>query len=149
MIKKRTRPATVTRERELVPEPEEPEAVPENDDEAGIDISDLLELRKLKRAREGIDAAKLRQGDAKKRRIDPATAAIVTAGGLREVRDAVEDWRATRPRPGSNGLRASNALGIDRHMENSIEKNMYIRYGGTKDDDELWTGPSPTSSTST
>ena len=54
-------------------------------------LQDLLELRKLKRAREGIDASKLRQGDAKKRKIDPSTAPTVTPSGLREVRDAVDE----------------------------------------------------------
>ncbi|EJD48505.1 hypothetical protein AURDEDRAFT_112943 [Auricularia subglabra TFB-10046 SS5] len=142
MIKKRTRPATVTRERERMPEPDEPAVAPENDEEAGLDISDLLELRKLKRTREGIDVAKLRQGDAKKRRIDPATAAIVTPGGLREVREPVDEElegdeaKARRTVRSNNFTQQTNALDVDKHMMNYIEENMRKRYGGTDDDDE-------------
>ena len=88
MIRKRSRPQPrirkVSLEKEEVAEP-----TPENEAEAGLPyvlqpssvpnskylwkptlffrISDLIELRKLRRARQGIDVTKLHKGDAKRR----------------------------------------------------------------------------------
>lgn len=85
MIKKRTRPQP--RVRELSLEADEEDAVPENEEEAGLpyvvshvfrrqvlisclvlSLADIIELRKLRRAREGIDVGKLQKGDAKKKK---------------------------------------------------------------------------------
>lgn len=85
MIKKRTRPQPRVREFSL--EADEEDAVPENEEEVGLpyvashvfrrevliscpvfSLADIIELRKLRRAREGIDVAKLQKGDAKKKK---------------------------------------------------------------------------------
>lgn len=74
--------------------------MPENDGEAALD--DCLELHKFKHTRKGTDAAKLREGDETTRRIDPATAVIVTPGSLREycaARLTTGGRRGQGPRP--------------------------------------------------
>jgi hypothetical protein len=58
-------------------------------------IADLLELRKLRRAREGIDATKLTVGDGKKKRRRKQEGeeddSVVERGGLRKGAPADHD----------------------------------------------------------
>jgi hypothetical protein len=46
-------------------------------------VADILELRKLKRVRQGIESSKLIVGDAKKRRKQPDDLALQEPAGLR------------------------------------------------------------------
>lgn len=99
MIKKRTRPQPRIRE----PSPPEVEEEENEVDEHGevklpyvrrrstafsipslilYSLADLLELRKLKKARQGIDASKLSKGDTKRRRKKPVEE--VDEGGLKK-----------------------------------------------------------------
>ncbi|KZV94252.1 hypothetical protein EXIGLDRAFT_835124 [Exidia glandulosa HHB12029] len=142
MIKKRSRPQTAARTREQDTEPEQAPAVAADADEEALDLNDLLELRRLKRSREGIDASKLRQGDVKKRKVDPATAATITPSGLREIRDTVDDElegdeaKARRAVRANNFTQQTNTLDVDKHMMNYIEENMRKRHGRGLDEDE-------------
>jgi hypothetical protein len=66
-IKKRARPQARIREIS-VERGEETEDQPENEEDANIPIADLLELRKLRKTREGIDVTKLNKGNPKKKK---------------------------------------------------------------------------------
>lgn len=54
-------------------------------------LADLLELRRLKKLRQGIDAAKLSKGDVKKRRKRTREEEEELAGGLRKGTAVDED----------------------------------------------------------
>ncbi|KAI0258484.1 hepatocellular carcinoma-associated antigen 59-domain-containing protein [Gloeopeniophorella convolvens] len=133
MIKKRTRPQPRVREREISPE---------RSDSAQTDaqcnsLSELLELRKFRRARQGIDSSKLTQGDGKKKRPKPDDDAQTPVGGLRpgaqvsdgsdsECEKAAKTRRAVRA---NNFTQQTNALDVDKHMMSYIEENMKLRRG--------------------
>ena len=103
MIKKRTRPRPHVREREVSLEADE-DVVPENDEEAELPyapmlcsfgcfimlnrLADLMELRKLRRAKGGIDVTKLQRGVVEKKR--PREDEV---GGLRKgARDDEDEY---------------------------------------------------------
>ncbi|KAF7302048.1 hypothetical protein MIND_00771200 [Mycena indigotica] len=139
MIKKRSRPQQGQRVREKsppdahLPAPE----LDEDDDTAGpIDLNDLIELRKLRKARQGIDAAKLTKGDAKRRKRPREEDEVVQAGlrpGFRDVDDDEDrdeddiDARARRAVRANNFTQQTNALDVDKHMMAYIEANLTVR----------------------
>ncbi|KAJ7639304.1 hepatocellular carcinoma-associated antigen 59-domain-containing protein [Roridomyces roridus] len=142
MIKKRSRPQPRIREKspnEDVPQPED------DDSEASgsnLDINDLLELRKLRRGRQGIDAGKLNIGDARKKKKRPREEEV-EQGGLRraavipeeEEDDEERDARARRTVRNSNFTQQTNALDVDKHMMAYIEENLQVRAKPREDDD--------------
>ncbi|EIN10992.1 hypothetical protein PUNSTDRAFT_64949 [Punctularia strigosozonata HHB-11173 SS5] len=147
MIKRRNRPHQPVRA--IAPRDGENEAA-EVQDEAGdeeLGISDLIELRKLRRAREGIDATKLTVGDAKKRRKkkqgeDEST---VDSGGLKagaaldkdhddEDEEDDKEAKARRAVRTSNFTQQTNTLDVDRHMMAYIEENMAKLRGAKREE---------------
>ncbi|KAJ7853864.1 hepatocellular carcinoma-associated antigen 59-domain-containing protein [Mycena leptocephala] len=147
MIKKRTRPQPRVREKS----PDEEVAAPEEDDgddKIPLDLNDLIELRKLRKARQGIDAAKLNKGDARKKKKRPREEDEAEVGGLRkaapipedEEDDEERDARARRAVRTNNFTQQTNALDVDKHMMAYIEENLKVR-GKPRDEDEANTGP--------
>ncbi|KAJ6515467.1 hepatocellular carcinoma-associated antigen 59-domain-containing protein, partial [Mycena sanguinolenta] len=141
MIKKRTRPQPRVRERS----PEDEVAPVEQDegdqDRPDLDLNDLIELRKLRKARQGIDAAKLNKGDNRKKKKRPREEEE-EQGGLRKVAvpeeeedDAERDARARRVVRNNNFTQQTNALDVDKHMMAYIEENLKVR-GKPRDEDE-------------
>ncbi|KAF7290879.1 hypothetical protein HMN09_01266300 [Mycena chlorophos] len=134
MIKRRTRPQQRLREKSpeasLAPET----AAVEDDDDAPLDLNDLIELRKLRKTRQGIDADKLTKGDARKRK-RPREEEEVQAGlrpGFREDDDEDRDEddadaRARRAVRTNNFTQQTNALAADKHMMAYIEANLTVR----------------------
>ncbi|KAJ7167592.1 hepatocellular carcinoma-associated antigen 59-domain-containing protein [Mycena filopes] len=152
MIKKRTRPQP--RVREKSPDEEVPQQADEDEDNAPLDLSDLIELRKLRKARQGIDAAKLNKGDAKKtKKKRPREEEEAERGGLRktapipedEEDDEERDARARRVVRNNNFTQQTNALDVDkayvvfRRMA-YIEENLKVR-GRPRDEDDADAGP--------
>ncbi|KAJ7223911.1 hepatocellular carcinoma-associated antigen 59-domain-containing protein [Mycena rebaudengoi] len=163
MIKKRSRPQP--RVREISPEEETPEATAdEGTDKPPLDLNDLIELRKLRKGRQGIDAGKLNKGDARKKKKRPREEEV-EAGGLRKVVAAVpedeeddeeRDARARRVVRTNNFTQQTNALDVDKHMLVSIlntvpglnvvyrmayiEENLTVR-GKPRDESDKDTGP--------
>ncbi|KAJ7498551.1 hepatocellular carcinoma-associated antigen 59-domain-containing protein [Mycena latifolia] len=147
MIKKRTRPQPRVREKspdeEVAPVEEE-----DGEEKIPLDLNDLIELRKLRRARQGIDAAKLNKGDAKKKKKRPREEEEEERGGLRkavaipedEEDDEERDARARRVVRSNNFTQQTNALDVDKHMMAYIEENLKVR-GRPRDDEETNTGP--------
>jgi len=133
MIKKRTRPQP--RVREISPEAEE---VPSNSarekGEEQLDISELLELQKLRKSGAGIDITKLNKGVTKKK---PKKVAEEDTGeyGLRPgtgpgpAEDDEGEAKARRVVRTNNFTKQTNALDVDKHMMAYIEDNMKIRRG--------------------
>ncbi|KAF8915390.1 hepatocellular carcinoma-associated antigen 59-domain-containing protein [Mucidula mucida] len=127
MIKKRSRPQP--RVREPSPEEDEQGVVEEGDEK--MPLADLLELRKLRKSRQGIDVAKLNKGDMKKKRKRPAE--DVDPGGLKkgyvedEDDDEEREAKARRAVRSSNFTQQTNALDVDKHMMAYIEDNLKIR----------------------
>ncbi|KAJ7044760.1 hepatocellular carcinoma-associated antigen 59-domain-containing protein [Mycena alexandri] len=146
MIKKRNRPQPRVREKS----PEEEVAPPEDEeDDIPLDLNDLIELRKLRKARQGIDAAKLNKGDAKKnKKKRPREEEEAERGGLRktapipedEEDDEERDARARRVVRNNNFTQQTNALDVDKHMMAYIEENLKVR-GKPRDEDDADTGP--------
>ncbi|PPR02645.1 hypothetical protein CVT24_002128 [Panaeolus cyanescens] len=136
MIKKRSRPQQ--RIREISIEREEDEETPQNEEEAGLPLSELLELRKLRKAREGIDVAKLNKGDEKKKRKRPRE----EQGGLKkgaaeeEEEEESAEVKTRRLIRSNNFTQQTNALDVDKHMMAYIEENLKIRSRPKEDDDE-------------
>lgn len=127
-------------------EPEdETTATAEDQGDEKLDIADLIELRKLRRSREGIDATKLTTGDAKKKRKRPKEEEEPT-GGLKKGAepDSEEeedlDAKARRVVRANNFTQQTNALDVDKHMMAYIEENMKLRKG-TKDEEAAEQGP--------
>ncbi|KZV59750.1 hypothetical protein PENSPDRAFT_678904 [Peniophora sp. CONT] len=138
MIKKRSRPQTAARTREddeavtlaegsLTPDPEE----------AHLSVHEIVELRRLRRQREGIDATKLVTGDVKKRRKrepdegEPGVAYGLNPG-VRPVEEegddaSGKDAKARRSVRRDNFTQQTNALDVDKHMMAYIEENMKKR----------------------
>ncbi|KAF7352437.1 hypothetical protein MVEN_01208300 [Mycena venus] len=148
MIKKRTRPQPRVREKspdDEVPQPEQDEG---DEDKADLDLNDLIELRKLRKARQGIDAAKLNKGDARKKKKRPREEEEAEQGGLRkaaaipedEEDDEERDARARRVVRNNNFTQQTNALDVDKHMMAYIEENLKVR-GKPRDEDEKNKGP--------
>ncbi|KAF7355685.1 hypothetical protein MSAN_01486300 [Mycena sanguinolenta] len=140
MIKKRTRPQP--RVREKSPDEVAPvEQDEEDQDKTDLDLNDLIELRKLRKARQGIDAAKLNKGDNRKKKKRPREEEEEEQGGLRkaaveeEEDDADRDARARRVVRNNNFTQQTNALDVDKHMMAYIEENLKVR-GKPRDEDE-------------
>ncbi|KAF8622124.1 hypothetical protein AX15_007257 [Amanita polypyramis BW_CC] len=143
MIKKRTRPQPRIRERELSPEINEANVIPENEEEAKLPLTDLIELRKLRRGREGIDVTKLHKGDAKKKkRAREEVEELRKGGGRDEDDDEMEDLTAKTRRAirANNFTQQTNALDVDKHMMAYIEENLKIR-SRPREDESAERGP--------
>ncbi|KAG0697322.1 hepatocellular carcinoma-associated antigen 59-domain-containing protein [Suillus ampliporus] len=132
MIKRRNRPQP--RVRESSPDTEQPSELEEDEEEdKSLPISELIELRKLKKSRQGIDVQKLSKGDAKKRKRKTAEDGQEVQGGLRagaRVDDSEEDStdaKARRAVRASNFTQQTNVLDVDKHMMAYIEENLKIR----------------------
>ncbi|KAF8655334.1 hypothetical protein AX16_003107 [Volvariella volvacea WC 439] len=157
MIKRRSRPQTVVREKSseaTTPNPDAPESaardgsedisedsvVPENEEEARLPLADLIELRKLRKGRQGIDVNKLNIGDIKKKKKKQPEE---VQGGLREgFKDHDEDdeeneeAKARRVVRSNNFTQQTNALDVDKHMMAYIEENLKIRSRPRDDEDD-------------
>ncbi|KAF8559429.1 hypothetical protein OG21DRAFT_1402941 [Imleria badia] len=138
MIKRRSRPQPTVRGKS--PETEEPP-----DEDKSLPLSELLELRRLRKTRQGIDVHKLSSGDAKKKRRRNAEEAPEEKGGLRpgagaatgsgagagakteddEQEDATA--KARRSVRTNNFTQQTNVLDVDKHMMAYIEENLKIR----------------------
>ncbi|KAH0840253.1 hepatocellular carcinoma-associated antigen 59-domain-containing protein [Lanmaoa asiatica] len=138
MIKRRSRPQP--RVREKSPETEDPTSAhvsdeDEDDADKSLPLSELLELRRLRKGRQGIDVHKLSSGDVKKKRRRNAEEPPEEKGGLRagagaktedeEQEDATA--KARRAVRTSNFTQQTNALDVDKHMMAYIEENLKIR----------------------
>ncbi|KAJ7591537.1 hepatocellular carcinoma-associated antigen 59-domain-containing protein [Mycena floridula] len=125
MIKKRSRPQPRARELSVEDEPEFSDKE-EGDDQ--LPIADLLELRKLRRSRQGIDATKLNKGDTKRKK-RPRDDGIVDEGGLRKGTGAgdEDEEKAKKAIRSTNFTQQTNALDVDKHMMAYIEENLKIR----------------------
>ncbi|GJE84526.1 hepatocellular carcinoma-associated antigen 59-domain-containing protein [Phanerochaete sordida] len=147
MIKKRTRPQPRLRQPSLEVEDKDSEA---QEDEGGekLALADLIELRKLRRAREGIDIAKLSKGDVKKKKKRPREE---DEGGLKpgassshhdpeEEDEEDRDARARRVVRANNFTQQTNVLDVDKHMMAYIEENMKLKRG-SGDDSKKDDGP--------
>ncbi|KDR84038.1 hypothetical protein GALMADRAFT_236633 [Galerina marginata CBS 339.88] len=137
VFKKRSRPPP--RVREISLERDE-EVTPENEEEANLPLADLLELRKLRKTRQGIDVAKLNKGDLKKKKKRPREEG--DQGGLKKgAHDEEEDEeekeaRTRRVIRSNNFTQQTNALDVDKHMMAYIEENLKIRSKPREDSDE-------------
>ncbi|KAH9967044.1 hepatocellular carcinoma-associated antigen 59-domain-containing protein [Lactifluus volemus] len=143
MIKKRTRPQLNVRDRSLDPSDSAPtdalQQQSENEQgEANLPVSELLELRKFRRTRRGIDASKLTKGDGKKkRRRKPEDGENMSAGGLQPGAQVSDDSDSDEPEDkaakmrravrANNFTQQTNALDVDKHMMAYIEENMKHR----------------------
>ncbi|KAG2138057.1 hepatocellular carcinoma-associated antigen 59-domain-containing protein [Suillus bovinus] len=131
MIKRRNRPQP--RVRESSPAIEQPSELEEDEDEdKSLPISELIELRKLKKSRQGIDVSKLSKGDAKKRKRKTAEDGQEAEGGLRpgarvDEEETSTDAKARRAVRTSNFTQQTNVLDVDKHMMAYIEENLKIR----------------------
>ncbi|KAJ3800392.1 hepatocellular carcinoma-associated antigen 59-domain-containing protein [Lentinula aff. detonsa] len=131
MFKKRNRPQA--RARECTPELETTVDLTEQDEEEQLPIADLLELRKLKKSRQGIDSVKLAKGAAKKKRKRTREEEEEIQGGLRkgaavdEDEEEDKDAKARRVVRTNNFTQQTNALDVDKHMMAYIEENLKIR----------------------
>ncbi|KAK7470307.1 hypothetical protein VKT23_001738 [Stygiomarasmius scandens] len=129
MFKKRTRPEI--RKREVTEESEKDEITAEEEEEK-LPLAELLELRKLRQSRLGIDSTKLGKGDAKKKR--KRTPNEEEQGGLRkgvvdddEDEEREKDSKARRVVRANNFTQQTNALDVDKHMMAYIEENLKVR----------------------
>ncbi|KAG1734984.1 hypothetical protein EDB19DRAFT_1896336 [Suillus lakei] len=134
MIKRRNRPQP--RVRESSPDTEQPSELRGRRGGRQIttvySISELIELRKLKKSRQGIDVSKLSKGDAKKRKRKTAEDGQEVQGGLRagarvDDEEASTDAKARRAVRTSNFTQQTNVLDVDKHMMAYIEENLKIR----------------------
>ncbi|KAH6914731.1 hepatocellular carcinoma-associated antigen 59-domain-containing protein [Coprinopsis sp. MPI-PUGE-AT-0042] len=145
MIKRRTRPQTSARQKspetDATPLVEGQDGVAE-EEEPNLPIAELIEWRKLRRTRQGIDVAKLNVGDAKK--MKKKRAREEDQGGLQkkpahhedDVEDEeMKDARARRVVRANNFTQQTNTLDVDKHMMAYIEENLKVR-SKPKDDDE-------------
>ncbi|KAG8968541.1 hypothetical protein FRC03_006941 [Tulasnella sp. 419] len=143
MFKKRNVKAP-TRKRE--PEEEEPEELDPSlskeeaaEGDTQLAIEDLIALRKFRKSRQGIDAAKLNQGDVKKRRKrgDAEIEEESTPHGLQKPKDADDDEpedeeaKARKLVRSNNFTQQTNKLDVDKHMMAYIEDNLRALRGET------------------
>ncbi|KAG8884047.1 hypothetical protein FRB97_005269 [Tulasnella sp. 331] len=147
MFKKRTIKGS-TRRRELSEEPSNTEDMTEEEgdqEEPMPSIEDLIALRKLRKLRQGIDAAKLTQGEVKKkrRRVEeeepqhglqkPATGQ--TADPAEDDDDPTDDEAKARKIVRSNNFtQQTDKLDVDKHMMAYIEENMKAARGESSND---------------
>ncbi|KAH8118644.1 hepatocellular carcinoma-associated antigen 59-domain-containing protein [Phellopilus nigrolimitatus] len=148
-FKKRNRPAARTHERthELDQEPQESavDAPADSADDNNLPLDELLELRRLRRLRQGIDIAKLNKGEPRKKKKATADDATTTPVGLikaakkepdEEEGREFEESKARRVVRNSNFTGQTNALDVDKHMMAYIEENMKMRRGGQDETSE-------------
>ncbi|KAF5321992.1 hypothetical protein D9619_000565 [Psilocybe cf. subviscida] len=137
IIKKRTRPQARVREIS-VERAEGTEEQPENEEDANIPIADLLELRKLRKAREGIDVSKLNKGNPKKKKKRPRE----EEGGLKNDMPEDEDDEEAKEAKirgvirSNNFTQQTNVLDVDKHMMAYIEENLQVRSKPKEDSDD-------------
>ncbi|KAF9534171.1 hepatocellular carcinoma-associated antigen 59-domain-containing protein [Crepidotus variabilis] len=97
-------------------------------------------LRKLRKARGGIDAAKLSKGDVRKkrRRRDEGEQGGLKKGAGHEDEEDEEDQEAKTRRVvrANNFTQQTNALDVDKHMMAYIEENLQTRSRPREDSDE-------------
>ncbi|KAF8897767.1 hepatocellular carcinoma-associated antigen 59-domain-containing protein [Infundibulicybe gibba] len=160
MIKKRTRPQPRVREvspLEGTDQPPKTKAADdivgeeEEDEDGPLPLADLIELRRLRKGRQGIDAARLNKGDVRKKKRRVREEEELEAGGLRKgVAAAREDEeedeeekeaRARRVVRANNFTQQTNALDVDKHMMAYIEENLKIRSRPRGDSDDEDNGP--------
>ncbi|KAF9809855.1 hypothetical protein IEO21_07216 [Rhodonia placenta] len=148
MIRKRTRPQPHIRQKSLEVE-EEPQEKQEQEDDVKLEVSDLIELRKLRRTREGIDVQKLVKGDVKKKKKRPRETEE-EQGGLRKGAtkddDDEEEDAETKARKvvrTNNFTQQTNVLDVDKHMMAYIEENMKLRRGAQDEEKEDDGPPDP------
>ncbi|THH33476.1 hypothetical protein EUX98_g708 [Antrodiella citrinella] len=147
MIKKRNRPPPNQRHRSIEHDDEPPVNGESQEEDAKLDLSELIELRKLRRARLGIDATRLTKGDEKKKKKRPRDE-DVDQGGLQKGAEPDEDedeakeaeLKARRSVRTSNFTQQTNTLDVDKHMMAYIEENMKLRRG-TKEEEQKDEGP--------
>ncbi|KAG0075162.1 hypothetical protein BGZ93_000988 [Podila epicladia] len=146
------------RKREVTPEEEiasspteqssEQDSIQSKDDEQeGLSLDELLELRKLRQRPAGVTAADLLIGDTtgKKKKKDkvaaPADPWKLSSGGglvdLDEVRRQEEGEGSSKSTGILNSFtKQTNALDVDKHMMKYIEEEMRKRNGVSAEDEE-------------
>ncbi|TFY56318.1 hypothetical protein EVG20_g8972 [Dentipellis fragilis] len=155
MIKKRTRPQASIRAfsrdaddevntNPSTPDVSTPDAEPASDED--LAVADLIELRKLRRQRQGIDITKLGKGDAKRKRKKKAEGAEgegeegeygLRPGAKKDAEDDSESEQEDRAAKARRAVRANNftqqtnVLDVDKHMMAYIEENMKLRRGSS------------------
>ncbi|KAH9482490.1 Telomere length and silencing protein 1-like protein [Psilocybe cubensis] len=139
VIKKRSRPQP--RVRQLSIEMEEEEVTVIETEEAKLALAELIELRKLRKAREGIDVAKLNKGDLKKKKKRPRDEGEqggLRKGGGHDDEDEEEDTEARTRRVirSNNFTQQTNTLDVDKHMMAYIEENLKIRSKPREESDD-------------
>ncbi|KIO12422.1 hypothetical protein M404DRAFT_993412 [Pisolithus tinctorius Marx 270] len=135
MIKRRTRPQVRVRETsEEVNDSQDAQQGPADEEEdKSLPLSELLELRKLRRSRQGIDVQKLSRGDAKrKKRRDIDEDEHHDIGGLKpgaklDDEDGGIDAKARRAVRTNNFTQQTNTVDVDKHMMAYIEENLMVR----------------------
>jgi len=146
VFKKRTRPANAGKRRvddlasgtstpgvESTPEaPSETEAAPEEDRNLGLD--DIMALRKYRQSmrHEGIDVGKLSKGEKRKRKEEDG--AVEEKGGLQKREfevdmDSAEADSIAKKLRANNFTQQTNALDVNKHMMEYIEKEIQKRRG--------------------
>jgi len=98
-----------------------------------------LELRKLRKSREGIDVAKLNKGDAKKKKKrlrEEETGGLKKGAHDDEEDEEDKEARTRRVIRSNNFTQQTNALDVDKHMMAYIEENLKIRSKPKEDSDE-------------
>ncbi|KAK7049705.1 hypothetical protein VNI00_005736 [Paramarasmius palmivorus] len=124
LIKKRSRPQPRIRER--TPETEESTETPVEEEK--LPLSDIIELRKLRKSRQGIDSTKLSHGDKKKKRKK-------SEADNEEEQEDDQQPKARRAVRANNFTQQTNALDVDKHMMAYIEENLQIRSRAKDDGD--------------
>lgn len=130
-----------------VPTPDETREGSEGVDEEKMTLEELLELRKLRRQRQGIDSAKLNAGGSKKKKKKDADEdedeEDIQQYGLRQGgqrkdavvddddgNDGIEDV-AKKIIKSNNFTQQTNKLDVDKHMMSYIEEEMERRRGNS------------------
>jgi len=134
MFKRRSRLARPTRETT-------PSTIEEQQAESGDEssIADLLELRRMRRAKEGIDTVQLHKGAGKRRRRlveDDLTAEhglqVKSNNDMSNQNNEDETQIEAKTRKvirANNFTQQTNALDVDKHMMAYIEENIKARQG--------------------
>ncbi|KJA29730.1 hypothetical protein HYPSUDRAFT_231504 [Hypholoma sublateritium FD-334 SS-4] len=131
IIKKRARPQA--RVREISVEKEDESSHPEGEEQS-LGLADLLELRKLRKTRGGIDVAKLNKGDVRKKKKRVRDEGEGEQGGLKkgvheedEEDEEEKEARTRRVIRSNNFTQQTNTLDVDKHMMAYIEENLKVR----------------------
>ncbi|KAI6100179.1 hepatocellular carcinoma-associated antigen 59-domain-containing protein [Pisolithus sp. B1] len=135
MIKRRTRPQVRVREtsEEINGSQDTQQGSADEEEDKSLPLSELLELRKLRKSRQGIDVQKLSKGDTKrKKRRDIDEDEHHETGGLKpgakvDDEDGGVDAKARRAVRTNNFTQQTNAVDVDKHMMAYIEENLKIR----------------------